>query len=33
MVAEIIPVTFNKIMQSKSYTAIVLGNELAKFAI
>ncbi len=30
---ELIPVTFNKIMQSKSYTAIVLGNEHKKFAI
>ncbi len=31
--AELVPVTFNKIMQSKSYTAIVLGNEQKKFAI
>lgn len=33
MTTELIPITFNKIMQSKSYTAIVLGNEEKKFAI
>jgi bifunctional DNase/RNase len=33
MTAELIPVTFNKIMQSQSFTAIVLGNEAKKFAI
>ena len=33
MVTELIPITFNKIMQSKAYTAIVLGNDLKKFAI
>ncbi len=33
MTTELIPITFNKIMQSKSYTAIILGNEFKKFAI
>jgi len=30
---ELIPVSFSKIMQSKSYTAIVLGDEHKRFAI
>lgn len=33
MATELVPITFNKIMQSKAYTAIVLGNEAKKFAI
>lgn len=33
MVTELIPIAFNKIMQSKAYTAIVLGNDQKKFAI
>jgi len=33
MTTELIPVTFNKIMQSQAYTAIVLGNDKKKFAI
>ncbi len=33
MVSELIPVSFNKIMQSKSYTVIFLGNEKKRFAI
>jgi bifunctional DNase/RNase len=30
---ELIPVTFNKIMQSRSYTVIILGTEKKRFAI
>lgn len=30
---ELIPITFNKIMQSSAYTVIILGNEIKKFAI
>ena len=30
---QLIPVTFNKIMQSKAYTVIILGTESKKFAI
>ena len=33
MALELVPVTFNKIMQSKSYTVIVLGDEKKRFAI
>ncbi len=33
MALELVPITFNKIMQSKSYTAIVLGDEHKRFAI
>ncbi len=33
MAEELIPLTFNKIMQSRAYTVIVLGTELKKFAI
>lgn len=31
--SELIPITFNKIMQSRSYTVIILGTEKKKFAI
>jgi bifunctional DNase/RNase len=31
--SELIPVTFNKIMQSRAYTVIILGTESKKFAI
>jgi len=31
--SQLIPVTFNKIMQSKAYTMIILGTESKKFAI
>ena len=30
---ELVPITFNKIMQSKAYTVIILGNEAKQFAI
>jgi hypothetical protein len=30
---ELVPITFNKIMQSKAYTVIILGNESKQFAI
>lgn len=30
---ELVPVTFYKIMQSRSYTVIILGTEAKKFAI
>ena len=30
---ELVPITFNKIMQSKAYTVIILGNEVKQFAI
>lgn len=33
MAIELVPVSFSKIMQSKAYTAIVLGDEHKKFAI
>src|SRR5690348_8909317 len=33
MTTELIPVTFNKIMQSRSYTVIILGTDKKKFAI
>ncbi len=33
MLSQLLPIAFNKVMQSKSYTAIVLGNETKKFAI
>lgn len=33
MLTEFIPVTFNKIMQSRSYTVIVLGSDKKRFAI
>ena len=31
--SELIPLTFNKILQSKSYTVIILGTKEKKFAI
>lgn len=33
MTAELIPVTFHKVMQSRSYTVIILGTETKRFAI
>ncbi len=33
MTTELIPITFNKIMQSRSYTVIILGTEQKRFAI
>ncbi|MES2122491.1 MAG: bifunctional nuclease domain-containing protein [Chlamydiota bacterium] len=33
MSSELIPVSFNKIMQSRSYTVIILGTESKRFAI
>jgi uncharacterized protein len=33
MAIELVPITFNKIMQSRSYTVIILGTEQKKFAI
>lgn len=33
MNSELIPITFNKIMQSRSYTVIVLGTSEKQFAI
>lgn len=30
---ELVPITFNKIMQSRAYTVIILGNEVKQFAI
>lgn len=33
MDAELIPVKFDKVMQSKSYTCVVLGTDEKKFAI
>ena len=33
MATELIPVTFNKIMQSRSYTVIILGTDKKRFAI
>lgn len=32
-VMDIVPITFNKILQSKTYTMILLGNEEKQFAI
>ena len=31
--SELIPITFNKVLQSKSYTVIILGTHEKKFAI
>jgi bifunctional DNase/RNase len=31
--SQLIPITLNKIMQSKSYTVVILGTETKKFAI
>jgi uncharacterized protein len=33
MSTDLIPITFHKIMQSRTYTVIILGNEKKKFAI
>lgn len=33
MAEELVPITFNKIMQSRSYTVIILGTGEKKFAI
>ena len=33
MEAELIPISFNKILQSRSYTMIILGTEEKRFAI
>lgn len=33
MDSELIPLTFNKVMQSKSYTVFILGTEEKQFAI
>jgi bifunctional DNase/RNase len=33
MVTELVPITFNKIMQSRSYTVIILGTEKKRFAV
>lgn len=33
MASELVPISFNKIMQSRSYTVIILGTEKKKFAI
>src|SRR5690242_19046781 len=33
MTAELVPITFNRIMQSRSYTVIILGTDAKKFAI
>ena len=33
MATELVPITFNKIMQSRAYTVIILGTEQKKFAI
>lgn len=33
MLSELVPITFNKIMQSRSYTVIILGTEQKRFAI
>jgi bifunctional DNase/RNase len=33
MAVELVPITFNKIMQSRSYTVIILGTDEKKFAI
>lgn len=31
--SQLIPLTFNKIMQSRAYTVMILGNDQKKFAI
>lgn len=33
MASDLVPITFNKIMQSRSYTVIILGTEAKRFAI
>jgi bifunctional DNase/RNase len=33
MTSELIPLTFDKIMQTRSYTVVVLGSQQKKFAI
>lgn len=33
MLSELIPVTFDKIMQTRSYTVVILGTEEKRFAI
>jgi len=33
METDLVPITFNKIMQSRSYTVIILGTEQKRFAI
>lgn len=33
MDSELIPIKFDKVMQSKSYTCVILGTETKKFAI
>ena len=33
METELVPITFNKIMQSRSYTVIILGTDQKRFAI
>lgn len=33
MAAELIPITFNKVMQSRAYTVIILGTDKKRFAI
>jgi hypothetical protein len=33
MTEDLIPITFNKILQSRSYTVIILGSEKKRFAI
>jgi bifunctional DNase/RNase len=33
MIQEFVPVSFNKMMQSKAYTVVVLGDESKRFAI
>ncbi|MBI2810286.1 MAG: bifunctional nuclease family protein [Candidatus Melainabacteria bacterium] len=33
MMTELVPITFNKIMQSRSYTVIILGTDSKRFAI
>ncbi|MBS0649994.1 MAG: bifunctional nuclease family protein [Parachlamydiales bacterium] len=33
MASELVPITFNKIMQSRSYTVIILGTAEKRFAI
>jgi len=33
MTSELVPITFNKIMQSRSYTVIILGTNEKRFAI
>jgi bifunctional DNase/RNase len=33
MLQELIPIEFNKILQTRSYTSVLLGNQTKKFAI